>query len=104
MKKLQRNSKFFKNLKWKNLYIFGISRIEDSIHKYFSNQNPSDLNRSIKSLLISEHLVDHEKVKESKGLFFEAEVQKLVTTFPENAKIKLICYTGHTKPSKEEKG
>ncbi|KAI8118739.1 hypothetical protein CVS40_9694 [Lucilia cuprina] len=78
-----------------------VGEIEASLHKYFASQNPSDLNRSIKSLLLSEHLQEHEQEEKSKGSSFEAEVQKLVTTFPDNAQIKLIAYTGHTNAVKE---
>ncbi|KAM7356598.1 uncharacterized protein ACRADG_002273 isoform 6-T6 [Cochliomyia hominivorax] len=77
-------------------------QIEDSIQEYFAKQNPSDLNRSIKSFLLAEHLQDHEQVVESKGTSLEAEVQKLITTFPDNAKVKLTCYTGHTKSKNDE--
>lgn len=69
--------------------------------KYFASQNPSDLNRSIKSLLLSEHLQEHEQVEKTKDSSLEAEVQKWATTLPDNAKVKLVAFTGHTKPTKD---
>ncbi|XP_065361088.1 uncharacterized protein LOC135954783 isoform X2 [Calliphora vicina] len=77
-------------------------QIEDSIVKYFASQNPSDLNRSIKSLLLSEHLQEHEQVEKTKDSLLEAEVQKWATSLPDNAKVKLVAFTGHTKSTKGE--
>lgn len=78
------------------LFDFNFSRISEVIGKYFASHNPTDLNRSIKSHLLSESLQEQEEKEKSKGQSIEAEVQKLVTNFPANEKIKLILYTGRT--------
>ncbi|TMW40724.1 hypothetical protein DOY81_014196, partial [Sarcophaga bullata] len=76
--------------------------IAEIVGNYFATHNPTDLNRCIKSLLLSECLQEQEEKQKAKGLSIDAEVQKLVTNFPSNEKIKLILYTGRTWPIETE--
>uniref|UniRef100_A0A1A9ZTP3 Uncharacterized protein n=1 Tax=Glossina pallidipes TaxID=7398 RepID=A0A1A9ZTP3_GLOPL len=73
--------------------------IKSSLRKYFeSEHNPTDLNKSINSLLMAEALTDVAIAKASKTVTFEADVQKWASSIPDNPNIKLVSYTATTKP------
>uniref|UniRef100_A0A1B0GAX1 Uncharacterized protein n=1 Tax=Glossina morsitans morsitans TaxID=37546 RepID=A0A1B0GAX1_GLOMM len=73
--------------------------IKSSLRKYFETEhNPTDLNKSINSLLMAEALTDVAIAKASKTVTFEADVQKWASSIPDNPNIKLVSYTATTNP------
>ncbi|XP_013118666.2 uncharacterized protein LOC106095824 [Stomoxys calcitrans] len=79
------------------------SRIEETIGKHFAKQNPSELNKSVKSLLVAEAIEKKNRKKGARLSLCLVDIQKNeLKMYAFDPEIVTICYIGHVKPTTDK--